>query len=217
MKIIYFSIFLILAINTYAQTDYSGLYGVDGNSYSNDLTLLKIDATHYKFWVSAFSQNYVNTGDGIFEMKGDSGIYKNINDSDSEYQWCNLIFKLTSKNIEVVIEKSKKLCNVLLGDHIVTTYPLLKRVRISQKEFLKEYEENYSLYKVITPKTPLYLDSSFIRMKNRYFKNGDILIESGFNDFSAKKAIQVEYLSNAGEFISGWVKKEDVVLTKNQR
>lgn len=214
MKIIYLSILMAISINTYAQIDYSGVYGFDGKSYSKDLTLLKIDATHYKFWVSAFSQNYINTGDGIIEVRGDSGIYKNYTNSDPENQWCNLIFKLNSTNVEVIHEKSEKLCSVLFGIHILTTYPLIKRVRISQKEFLKEYQEDYTLYKVISPTTALYSDSSITKMKKHYFKKGDILIESGYNDFTAKKAIQVEYLSNAGEFISGWIKKEEVAPIK---
>lgn len=214
MKIIYLSVLIFLTINTYAQIDYSGVYGFDGKSYSKDLTLLRIDATHYKFWVSAFSHNYINIGDGIIELKGDFGIYKKNNGLDSENQWCNLIFKLNSTNVEVIHEKSEQLCRVLFGVHILTTYPLIKRARISQKEFLREYLGDFTIYKVISPTSALYSDSSITKIKNHYFKKGDILIESGYNDFTAKKAIQVEYLSNAGEFITGWVKKEELVPIK---
>jgi hypothetical protein len=214
MRKIGFLIFIVLSVKADAQIDYSGIYGFDGTSYTKDLTMLKIDANHYKFWMSAASEKYINTGDGIIEVKGDSGIYKILDKSNSEFQYCNLVFKLTSKNIEVASEKSEKICHVLFGSHIITTYPLIKSARISQKEFLNAYQEDYTLYKVISDETVLYLDSSITRKGNHYFKKGDILIESGYNTFPAVKSIQVEYLSNSGEFISGWIKKEAVVVIK---
>ena len=79
---------------------------------------------------------------------------------------------------------------------------------------MEEYKDDYNLYKVISPKTVLYIDSSITRRKKHYFKKGDVLFESYFNTFYSDKAIQIEFFSNARDFIYGWIKKEDVVHIK---
>lgn len=68
----------ILAIygNTYSQKDYSGEYVNNTKTHAKDLVLFRIDSTHYKFWVAAFSKNYVDYGDGIMELKNNTGICK---------------------------------------------------------------------------------------------------------------------------------------------
>jgi len=198
---------LLSTLTAYSQKDYSEYYSIDEKTYSKDLTLLKIDSAHYKFWIIAAGKKFANTGDGIMGIKKGYGVYKYAEDTGS----CGILFKFNPSNIEVDVLKRESLCRWDFGSHIFGKYTLIKKEKLTQADFRKIYLGPQ--YKVTSAKAILYLDLLCSSTKKQYFQKGDILSGTDW-DPQSDKAVYIEYLTLKGKFICGWVNKSDVVEIK---
>ncbi|HXL54679.1 MAG TPA: hypothetical protein VN958_00390 [Chitinophagaceae bacterium] len=179
-------LFLIISINALSQTDYSGRYSFEKGpivdlkdqqestdddlrrSRSGNLTLLKIDSTHYKFWILVASLNYIGDLDGVFIIQGNSGIYKSSKYSPDSIP-CYLLFYLHDDYIRVEQKSSDMNCGFGWGVNIDDTFFLEKKNLITQSEFKNQYIEDAEAYKVTASKAIIYTDSTGTKNKEQYF------------------------------------------------
>lgn len=206
MKNILLISFLFTFLSVFAQHDYSGIYGSSTKEKSKYLTILKIDSTHYKFWAIASGKNYANNIDGIFEIVGDS-IQYNFNE---ENKTCPIHFKFTSTYAIIYPEQNAN-CNFGFGRNIFATYMFMKKQKIKASTFTNEYID-YKTYRVISKKINIYSDTTQNNIRSSYFMKGVKLISPTTNNQVSKNLVYIEYLAYVGDFIYGWVKKEDIKL-----
>jgi len=123
MKIVLSLLLILLLQNPLsAQHDYSGVYGSTSKEKNKYLTVMRIDATHYKFWAMVSSKNYANNLDGIIEIKGDSIQY----DYTEGSKVCPIHFKF-SPTYAVVYPEANSECSFTFGKNIFATYMFIKK------------------------------------------------------------------------------------------
>ncbi|MBS1628033.1 MAG: hypothetical protein JSR09_00275 [Bacteroidetes bacterium] len=199
------SFLLLITISSFAQKDYSGIYGSSNKEKNKYLTVMKIDSTHYKFWAIASAKNYANNLDGIIEQKGDS-IQYNYTEGNKV---CPIHFKFSS-TYAVVYPEANAECNFGFGKNIFATYPFIKKQKIKSKKITNEYID-YKTYRVTTKKINIYTDTIANNIRSSYFMKGIKVISPAINQY-ATNLLYIEFLAYTGDFIYGWIKKEDVKL-----
>lgn len=216
MKIFAAFIFTFAFIIAEAQKNYSGYYSIEGNGSYKGLTLIKIDSNHYKFSIGATGKIFADDGDGIFEVKKDSGVFKLAQD----YNVCGIVFKFLNQKVEVKpLSKEKglnpnEICSWDFGSHIFGVYPLTKAQKreLTKADFELLYIEP-SKYEVIKELALVYIDTLGSNHKQQKIKKGDVVICSAWAPDS-NHFIFVEYLSSQGDFVYGWMRKEDLQIIK---
>ncbi|MBA4198308.1 MAG: hypothetical protein C0459_12220 [Chitinophaga sp.] len=198
---------LLITISSFAQKDYSGVYGSTSKEKSKYLTVMKIDSTHYKFWAIASGKNYANNLDGIIELKADSIQY----DYTESSKVCPIHFKF-SPTYAVVYPEANAACSFGFGRNIFATYLFIKKQKIKSTAFTDEYVD-FKTYRVTAKKLNIYADIAANNIKSSYFMKGIKLISPTTNQ-STQDMVYIEFLAYTGDFIYGWVKKSDVKLIK---
>jgi hypothetical protein len=172
---------------------------------SGQLTVFRIDKTHYKFWLGVGKgwPNY-HTGniDGIMTATGNGGIFKEKQEfSDS---FCTLTFTFSAKSVSISQEGTDIDCG--FGANVYADGDYKKRN--SRKVTVAEFSDLYfdaSRYSIAADKAYVFDDSSGLKRKNQYFVKNDELIavrESG-------GFIYIEHLTSSGKFVYGWIRKSE--------
>jgi hypothetical protein len=218
----YFLIVFFFPLFVLSQTDYSGIYGFKSKiSYDKrseikpgkddvgrigSLTLLKIDSTHYKFWLSlnkGWPAYHSGDIDGILEIKNTKSIFlKKYDWQHDDAQPCKIEFEFALKVISVTQETE---CGFGAGVYIGDDFNLQKKGRLKSSEFKEQYFDPY-IHEVIVEKAFLYTDSTGTTIKKQYFIKGDKIIV----DDESSEFVYIEHLTSSGKFINGWMKKSEV-------
>jgi hypothetical protein len=224
-------IILFLAIisgpgKIFAQIDHSGSYGFqykiqydkssseklgkDEQGRSGSLHLLKLDDGRYKFWLSA-SKGWpsYNLGElnGFITIKNSKAGYNEKNDYSEAA--CKIVFTFSANNIKIEQQSTDMDCGFGMGVYTDGDYKSKSANKLKNTD-LENMNSGFSKYNIAVAKAYLYDDKAGNTLKNQYFIKGDKVIATDETD----QFIYVEYISNSGKFIYGWLKKFEVKITK---
>ena len=223
-KIFSFIISVFFFVHTEAQVDHSGNYGFQLKVYYDkhsplkptrdeadrgkrgDLTLFKIDADKYKFWLSvnrgwpSYSQGNIT---GIIELKEDNAEYREKQEfADSS---CVILFAFDKHYIEIEQRSSHSDCG--FGFSVLADGKYKKNdTRKLRNSDLEKYYKDFTKYMITGDKVFLYEDGTGNNRKMEYFGKEDIVISTTANE----NYVYVEYITTSGGFIYGWLKKSEV-------
>jgi hypothetical protein len=223
MRVTILSILFFLICQTgHSQTDYSGLYNYSdkpvfdpkgerpskeeaNDGPSGELTVLRIDKTHYKFWLGVgkgWPGYHIGNIHGIMTVTANRGIFKEKQDySDSA---CRLYFTFSGKSVSIVQEGTDIDCGFGAFVYADGNYKKRNAKKVTVDQFNDLYFDA-SRYSIIADKAPIFEDSLGLRTKNQYFVKNDELISlnesAGF--------IYIEHLTSSGKFIYGWIRKSE--------
>lgn len=220
MKKFSFLIILIFSmIQTFAQTNYSGLYSYSfkpkGNPPATEkargpngqLVLLKMEGNLYRFWldVTIGWPNYnVGETDGTTTFVNDTASFDNtFEEADRP---CILKFQITNNIITINSQSTSFNCGFGNGVHADGEYTFAKvQPALNNAWLQKEYYSSPTI-EVIKNKAQLYADENCLYPKSQSFNKGNYLLNIAEN----KTSIYTEFINPEGKFIYGWMNKSDV-------
>lgn len=222
-------LFCSFVITANTQTDYTGNYHFQMKVYydkdseikpSKDeidqgrmghLTLLKIEANKYKFWLSAnrgwpsYNQGDIN---GIIDIKGNKADYvEKMEYNDSS---CKLLFFFNSSYIKMEQKSTDSDCG--FGHNVFATGKYnkqnSKRIKNADLQNLYMTPEKY----IITDERAyLFAEANAEAVqKKQYFVKGDVIFLIQEKD----EFIYTEFINPAGKFVYGWLNKSQVSPVK---
>ena len=223
MKAILFCVlFFSMATTSAAQVDHTGNYGFktkpafdkdskikpgkEDEGKTGDLTLLKIDADRYKFWLSV-SRGWpsYNLGEinGIMIIKDGKASFSVMQEYAETLCKINFIFGTNYVEVEQLSTDSD--CG--FGHAVYADGKYLKRnaTRLTGKGLEKIYS-TYSRYRIQPAKAYLYEDGKGAVIKKQYFVRGDTVVAVA----ETPRFIYTEFISASGKFIYGWLKKSEL-------
>jgi hypothetical protein len=226
-----FLLFICFCCNIAAktQTDYTGNYHFQMKVYydkeaevkpSKDeidqgrmghLTLMKIEADKYKFWLSAnrgwpsYNQGDI---DGIIEIKNAKASFAEKQDYVDSV--CKLLFFFNSGYITVEQKSSDNDCG--FGHNVFTDgkYKKQNSKRLKNAELGSKYMTPEK-YTVTDEKAYLFAEAGgHTDPKKQYFVKGDIIISIR----EKEEFIYTEFINPAGKFVYGWLYKSQLTPLK---
>jgi hypothetical protein len=226
MKKITFSLLiLVFPLLIIAQTDYSGAYGYSSKPAGNPpktesnrgpagtLVLQKMEGNKYRFWLDitlGWPSYSVGETDGTIFITGDTASFDNTFENATHP--CMLQF--TYSNNAFVIKSLAPSYNCGFGSGISADgqYPRLKTQPVFNSDWLKK-EYGQSPYTVVAAaKAELFQDDQCQKSFNpkKYLSKGDEVLSIAVND----KAVYTELFPSPGKFVYGWIKKEDLKMSR---
>jgi hypothetical protein len=218
------SFFLLLStLTAICQVNLTGSYGYSfparedapkeekKNGPTGNLTLVKLDGNKYRFWLDvnkgwpSFNQGMT---DGTIVFKNDTASFDNTFEGAEDP--CLLRFKAKGNVININSMSSSFNCGFGNGVNADGDYTRLKKQPLINNTWLKEQYFQSGTMQVISKKAILYQDENGTRpyLKSQYFIKGDKLL----NIDETEKTVYTEYVTPAGKFIYGWLKKTDVKI-----
>jgi hypothetical protein len=219
---IFFIQFLLICHAGYSQTDHSGLYSYSdkpmfdpkgerpskeeaNDGASGQLTVFRIDKTHYKFWLGVgkgWPGYHTGNINGIMTVTANRGFFKEKQDfSDS---FCTLIFTFSAKSVSISQDGTDIDCGFGAFVYADGDYKKRNGKRITTDQFNDLYFDA-ARYNITADKAYVFEDSSGLKRKNQYFVKNDELI--GVNESAG--FIYIEHLTSSGKFIYGWIRKNE--------
>jgi hypothetical protein len=222
MKKIILLLLILSSGKLFAQKDYSGSYSFqykvfydkssevkpakDDKGRSGSLKLFRLDDGRYKFWISV-SKGWpsYNSGeiDGFIVIKNNKAVFNEKNEFSKND--CKIVFRFSNSIIKAEQQSTDRDCGFGMSVFIDDDYKMQSRIKMKNAE-LEKMNEGYSKYAVTIGKAYLYEDETTTKTKKQYFIKKDIVTAIDEKD----NAVYVEYISKAGKFIYGWLKKSDV-------
>ncbi len=212
---------LFFCLELFAQTDYSGSYGYSLNPTSNsaggeqntgpsgNLVLLKMDAGKYRFWLD------VTIGPPTYERGETDGTVIFVNDTasfDNTFEDathpCILKFRISGNTITISNPSASFNCGFGNGVSAGGDYTKLKIQPALNNVWLQtQYPESPKAI-VTASKAEVFKDEHCLYSRNYFFKKGEFV----FSIAETEKTIYTEYITPAGKFIYGWIKKSSVKI-----
>lgn len=220
MRILFF--LLIVSNSAFSQASLSGLYSYaskpEGNPPKDEgnngpagtISLLKMEGNKYRFWLDvtigwpSYNQGQL---DGIIVFKADAASFE-VNFEDDEHP-CKLAFRKKGSTITINSQSTSYNCGFGQGVVADGAYTKDKKQPTMNNAWLKE-QYSQSSFMIVTKMTPVYQDENCRRphlqaisfAKDQKLPNID----------ERQNSVYTEYITPAGKFIYGWVKKKDVKL-----
>lgn len=206
-----------------AQVNYSGTYGykLPGDSHPKDntaipggtLVLIKMDGSKYRFWLDVLNGppgwNRGET-DGTITFTNDTASFDNTFEDATNP--CILKFKIAKNTININSESTSFNCGFGNGVNADGDYPRLEVQPPLNNEWLKKEYHGLPTAVITAGKAEIFQDENCMISfpKKQYFIKGDSLVSVTEN----KNTFYTEFISPAGKFIYGWVKKSAVKITQ---
>ena len=222
-KIFLLSSMLCLFLIGKSQTNYSGAYGysmkIEGNP-GNDkdatgpkgtLVLLKMDGNKYRFWldVTIGWPNYnVGETDGTITFANDTASFDNTFEDATNP--CILKFKITGTTININSLSTSFNCGFGNGVNADGDYPKLKTQPVLNNAWLKKEYHQSPAITIASAKAEIFQDENGLLpfTKKKYVVKGAKLISIA----ETEKTVYTEFITEAGNFIYGWIKKTDIKM-----
>lgn len=222
-KIFFIAGLSLLTLFVMAQTNYSGSYGYSfkpqGNT-GNDknatgsagtLVLLKMDANKYRFWldVTLGWPNYnVGETDGTVTFVNDTASFDNTFEDATNP--CILKFKISGNKININSLSTSFNCGFGNGVNADGDYEKLKTQPVLNYEWLKTQYVQTPVIVINAKKAELHQDENCLHAfpKAQYFVKGDSLLSIA----ETEKTIYTEFITAAGKFMYGWLRKTDLKI-----
>lgn len=222
-RIIIYIITFLIGLPAVAQIDHSGSYeysfkpqGSTGNDKDatgpkGTLVLLKMDGNKYRFWldVTIGWPNYnVGETDGTITIVNDTASFDNTFE-DAEKP-CILKFKIAKDAIHINSLSTSFNCGFGNGVNADGDYPKLKIQPALNYTWLKKQYPETPLITITSKKAEIYQDENCLHSfpKSLYFIKGDKLLSIA----ETEKTVYTEFITPAGKFIYGWIRKTDVTM-----
>jgi hypothetical protein len=205
----------------FAQPDYSGSYGYSfpvqdeqpksesAKIPSGNLVLLKMEGNKYRFWLDVTigppSYNRGET-DGTIIFTNDTASFDNTYE-DATHP-CILKFKIARNTITINSVSTSFNCGFGNGVNADGDYAKLKvQPPLNNVWLAEQYPESPKAI-ITVNKAEVFKDENCLYTRGYFFKKG----ESIFNISETEKTIYTEYITPAGKFIYGWIKKTAVTV-----
>lgn len=185
--------------------------GEELNGPSGVLSLLKMEGNKYRFWLDvtigwpSYNQGQL---DGIIVFKSDAASFK-VNFEDDEHP-CLLNFKKKGNTISIDSKSTSYNCGFGYGVHADGNYARDKKQPVLNYAWLQEQNSQSAYFEVTTQKALLYQDENALRpvTAGSYFAKGSRLL----NIDETQNTVYTEFITPAGKFLYGWMKKKDVKI-----
>jgi hypothetical protein len=224
MKRIFISaIILLICLPIFAQVNYSGSYGykLPGDSHPKDkttipggtLVLIKMDGSKYRFWLDVLNGppgwNRGET-DGTITFTNDTASFDNTFEDATTP--CILKFKISGNTVNINSLSTSFNCGFGNGVNADGDYARLELQPLLNNEWLKKEYHGLPTAMITASKAEVFQDENCMVSftKKQYFIKGDFLISVTEN----KNTLYTEFISPAGKFIYGWVKKSAVKIAQ---
>ena len=226
-KIFFIAVLSLFALFVTAQTNYSGAYGYYFKPHGNtgndkeatgptgNLVLLKMDGTKYRFWldVTLGWPNY-NLGetDGTITFINDTASFDNTFEDATTP--CILKFKISENKININSLSTSFNCGFGNGVNADGDYDKLKSQPILNYEWLKKQYPQTPAIIITSKKAEVFKDENcrYPFIKAQYFVKGDSLLSIA----ETEKTIYTEFITAAGKFIYGWIRKTDILIADSE-
>lgn len=220
-KLFLFAALVLATVVVRSQPNLSGAYGYSfkpegptGNDKeatgpAGKLVLLKMDGNKYRFWldVTIGWPNYnVGETDGTITVVNDTASFDNTFEEATTP--CILKFKITGTTITINSMSTSFNCGFGNGVNADGEYKKLKTQPVFSNAWLKKEYHQAPAILVTAGKAELFQDENALRpfVPKQYFVKGDKLISIA----ETEKTIYTEFITTAGKFIYGWIKKTDL-------
>lgn len=217
----------LLTLFVVAQTNYSGSYGYyfkpqgntgndkDATGPTGTLVLLKMDGNKYRFWldVTLGWPNYnVGETDGTVTFVNDTASFDNTFEDATNP--CILKFKISGDKININSLSTSFNCGFGNGVNADGDYEKLKSQLVLNYEWLKKQYVQTPAIIINAKKAELYQDENCLHgfPKAQYFVKGDSLLSIA----ETEKTIYTEFITAAGKFMYGWLKKTDLKIVDSE-
>jgi len=222
-KLFLITTMLFVASISQAQNNYSGAYGYsfkpngntgndkDATGPAGNLVLLKMDGDKYRFWldVTIGWPNYnVGETDGTITIVNDTASFDNTFEEATKP--CILKFKIAGNTIHINSLSTSFNCGFGNGVNADGDYTKLKNQPVLNNAWLKkEYHQSPAIV-VTSNRAEVFQDENCQHAftKKQYFVKGDKLLSIA----ETEKTVYTEYITTAGKFIYGWMKKTDIKI-----
>lgn len=223
-RITIYIITFFISLPAMAQLDYSGSYGYsfklegytgndkDATGPKGTLVLLKMDGTKYRFWldVTIGWPNYnVGETDGTVTFVNDTASFDNTFE-DAEKP-CILKFKRAGNAIHINSLSTSFNCGFGNGVNADGDYLKLKNQPALNYTWLKKQYSESPYIAITSKKAEVYQDENCLHSfpKSLFFVKGDKLLSIA----ETEKTVYTEFITQAGKFIYGWIRKTDITMT----
>jgi hypothetical protein len=220
---LFLSSFILFGIASFSQSNFSGIYSYSFKAAGNppqehvnegpagSLSLLKMDGNKYRFWLDvnigwpSYNQGIV---DGTLTWKNDAAFFE-VNFEGDEHP-CQLYFKKKGNMITIDSRSTSFNCGFGHGVSADGDYARDKKQPLMNAAWLKEQYSQSSYMVVVAKKALLYQDEAGLRPypAGTYFVKGNRLV----NIDELENTVYTEFITPAGKFVYGWVRKKDVKL-----
>ncbi len=224
MKRIFATVITVLVcLQIFAQVNYSGSYGYalpnedlpknNSNIPGGNLVLVKMEGSKYRFWLDVLiGPPGYNRGetDGTIVFKNDTASFDNTFEDATNP--CILKFKISGNTININSLSTSFNCGFGNGVHADGDYAKLAVQPLLNNEWLKKEYYGSPMAIVTAGKAEVFQDENCMNSftKKQYFVKGDSLISVTEN----KNTLYTEFITPAGKFIYGWLKKSALKITK---
>jgi hypothetical protein len=221
-RLLLLSTLLTAAIVVTAQKDLSGSYGYSFpppiNNHNNkedvvgpngNLVLLKMDGNKYRFWLEVTigppSYNRGET-DGTLTFVNDTASFDNTYEESEKP--CILKFKITGTTIHINSLSTSFNCGFGNGVNADGDYSRLKTQPALNNDWLKKTYFQSPTIIITAKKAELFQDENCRHsfLKSQYFVKDDSLLGIA----ETEKTVYTEFITPAGKFVYGWLKKTDL-------
>lgn len=210
-----------------AQTNYSGSYGYyfkpqgntgndkDATGPTGNLVLLKMDGNKYRFWldVTLGWPNYnVGETDGTITFVNDTASFDNTFE-DATHP-CILKFKISENKININSLSTSFNCGFGNGVNADGDYEKLKSQPVLNYEWLKKQYSQTPTIIINSKKAEVFQDENCLHpfAKAQFFTKGDSLLSIA----ETEKTIYTEFITAAGKFMYGWLRKTDLKIVDSE-
>jgi hypothetical protein len=229
MKSVLSFLLVLFVCNTYAQVNFSGVYGDnskakftkeefdyyrandkspddDARKGINSLVLIKKNNNEYKFWLYAdrgypsYNSGHIN---GNVKFNGNKAIF---NRYDSVFETrCKIIFEIKGNTI-TVDDKYGNGCS--FGANVTASgdYKRINKKLLTVNDIKSTYQYEVPDVVVTSAKAYIYTSPNESGVSKQYFIKGDTL--ANFDEEVA--FIFTQHITKTGRYVEGWIRKADL-------
>jgi hypothetical protein len=224
-RIFALAICVLVCLPIFAQVNLSGSYGYtlpnedfpkdNSNIPGGNLVLIRMEGNKYRFWLDVLiGPPGYNRGetDGAIIFKNDTASFDNTFEDATNP--CILKFKISGNTININSLSTSFNCGFGNGVNADGDYARLAAQPPLNNEWLKKEYYGSPMAVVTAAKAEVFQDENCMNSftKIQYFVKGDSLISVTEN----KNTLYTEYITPAGKFIYGWLKKSDLKITETE-
>ncbi len=212
----------LLNVVAYAQTNYSGIYkysfpinreisdlkpGKEDGGASGELIVAKIKNDQYAFWLNvnrgwpSYNNGFIG---GEFTIANNKARYAQLDEYSDDKAFCVLNFSFKTGVIDIVSEGYEH-CG--FGHAVYADGKFSKSKTVLTASYLYNSLDGMGDVKTVTAvKSLIYADSNLLQPTGQYFIRNDKVYTSD----RGARSVFVQYLTAKQQYISGWLKKEDL-------
>lgn len=220
-KLFLLSTLLIATFVVTAQPNMSGAYGYsfkpqgtppkgeENKGPAGNLVLLKMNDNKYRFWLDVtmgWPDYHVGETDGTVTFVNDTASFDNTFENATTP--CIFKFRVSGTSININSMSTSFNCGFGNGVNADGDYIKLKTQPVLNNAWLKKEYHQSPTVTITSTKAEVFEDEHALYpfTKKQYFAKGDKLLSIA----ETEKTVYTEFITDAGKFIYGWIKKTDL-------